>query len=104
MKKRKDKLDKSLIRSVDEVLKEIFGEAGAKIIYAYLWDNYSLRQEEIPEKLKDFEKGLKKLLSSGAWVTERMVLKNLYTGFGLEYRNETDHSFLERIAKLKEQL
>ncbi len=100
----KKKLDKLLIKCVDAALKEIFGETGTKIIYDYLRNNHSLKREQIPERLEDFEKGLEKILSSGAWVTERMALKNLYSGFGLEYRNKVNYSFVDHVAKLKAQL
>lgn len=101
---KKNKLDELLIKSLDEALKEIFGETGARIIYDYLRDKYSLKREELPERLEDFEKGLEKILSSGAWVTERMALKNLYSNLGLEYRNKANYRFVDHVAKLKKQL
>jgi hypothetical protein len=100
----KKKLDRLLIKSIDGALKEIFGEMGAKAIYRYLKDRYSLRREDIPERLEIFEKGLEEILSSGAWVTERMALKNLYSDFGLEYRNNTSHRFVDHVANLKMQV
>ncbi len=100
----KNKLDELLIKCVDEALKEIFGETGARIIYDYLQNNHSLKREEIPERLEDLERGLEKILSSGAWVTERMALKNLYSDFGLEYRNKVSYTFVDHVAKLKTQL
>jgi hypothetical protein len=101
---KKNKLGELLIKSVDEALKEIFGETGARIIYDYLREKYSLKREEIPERLEDFENGLEKILSSGAWVTERMALKNLYSNFGLEYRNEANYRFVDHVTKLKKQM
>ena len=100
----KNKLDKLLIKCVDGALKEIFGEAGARIIYDYLQDNHSLKREEIPKRLEDFERGLEKILSSGAWVMERVALKNLYSDFGLEYRNKVNCTFVDHVAQLKTQL
>lgn len=101
---KKNNLDELLIKCVDEALKEIFGETATGIIYGYLRDNHSLKREEIPERLEDFERGLEKILSSGAWVTERMALKNLYSNFGLEYRNKANYRFVDHVAKLKKQL
>jgi hypothetical protein len=101
---KKKKLDKLLIKSVDEALKEIFGEPATTIIYDYLQNNHSLKREEIPERLEDFERGLEKILSSGAWVAERAILKNLYSDFGLEYRNKVNYTFVDHVTKLKKQL
>jgi len=102
--KKTNKLDELLIKSIDEALKNIFGEKGVKVIYDYLKKNHSLNPEEIPERLEDFEIGLESFLSSGARVAKRMALKNLYSDFGLEYRNREDYSFADHIAKLKKQL
>jgi hypothetical protein len=101
--KKKKQLDKLLIESIDEAMKEIFGEAGAGVIYDYLRHNHSLNREEIPERLEDFERGLEKILGSGAWVMERTVLNNLYLNFGLEYRNKENYSFANHIGTLKKQ-
>jgi len=99
--KKKNQFDKMLIKSIDEAIKEIFGETGARIIYDYLQHNHSLNREEIPERLKDFERGLEKILGSGAWVMERTALNNLYLNFGLEYRNKENYSFANHIGTLK---
>lgn len=69
----------------------------------YLRHNHSLNREEIPERLEDFERGLEKILGSGAWVMERTVLNNLYLNFGLEYRNKENYSFVNHIGTLKKQ-
>ncbi|UCC33660.1 MAG: hypothetical protein JSW53_01250 [Candidatus Bathyarchaeota archaeon] len=98
------KLDRQLIKCIDGALREIFGELGAKAIYSYLRDRYSLRREDIPERLETFEKGLKDILSSGAWAAERMALKNLYSNFGLEYRNKTNHRLVDHVSNLKRQV
>jgi hypothetical protein len=100
----KNKLDKLLVKSVDGALKDIFGEAGARVIYDYLRDKYSLRLEEVPDRLEDFERGLERILSSGAGVTERVALKKLYSRFGLEYRNKANYGFVDHVVELKTQL
>lgn len=102
--KKKNKFDKLLIKSIDGALKEIFGETGASVIYDHLQRNHLLKREDIPERLEDFESGLKEILSSGAWVTETIALKTLYSNFGLEYQDKANYSFLDHVAKLKKQL
>jgi len=100
---RKKKFDKLLAKAVDEAMKEIFGETGAKIIYDSLEHDHSLKREDIPERLEDFERGLEKILSSGAWVMVRKVLTNLYSNFGLEYRNKENYSFANHVGILQKQ-
>jgi len=60
--------------------------------------------EEVLERAEDFERGLKRIPSSGAWVTERIALKKLYSTFGLEYRNIGNYGFMDHVVELKTQL
>ena len=43
-------LDDLLLKVVDETMKQVFRETGAKVIYSYLGNNSHLRREEIAEK------------------------------------------------------
>ena len=91
-----------LLESIDEGLKEIFGETATGIIYNYLKDKYSLKREEISEKLEVFIKGLEAFFSSSAaCVVEKNVLKNFYSTFGLRYQNEEGRSFIDHVTKLR---
>ena len=95
--------NKLLLGSIDEGFKEIFGEVATEIIYKYLRDKYSLKREDIPEKLEVFSEGVEAFFnSSAAWIVERNVLKNFYSSFGLQYRNENHRSFLDHVAKLRD--
>jgi hypothetical protein len=101
--KMKDDFDKSFRETVDEVLKQIFGQSAALIIYSHLEKNNSLTQEEIPEKLENFVRGLENFLSSGALVIEGIILKQLYSSYGLEFKGmEEGYSFIDYITKLKQ--
>jgi len=94
--------DKSFRDTVDEVLKQIFGQSAALIIYNHLEKNSSLSPEEIPQKLEDFAKGLESFLSSGALVIEGIILKQLYSSYGFEFKGmEEDCGFVDYITKLK---
>ena len=65
--------EKSLMRTIDMQLKQVFGETGASVIYQYMQSTLSLRQEEIPRKLEAFSEGLDRFLNSGARVVEKPV-------------------------------
>lgn len=99
MMKRKSKFDEKLIMTVDEVLKETFGEAG-RLIYTYL-KSQSVNREEIPEKVKAFADCLKDF-SAGASVVKTMILRDLYSSFGLEFKQINERrSFADQVAKLR---
>lgn len=100
--KNNDKFNKLLLDSIDKGFKEIFGDVATEIIYKYLLDKYSLRREDIPERLEVFRDGVEAFFnSSAAWTVERNVLKNFYSTFGLQYPNENNKGFLDHVAKLR---
>lgn len=99
--KMKGYFDKSFRETVDGVLKQIFGQSAALIISNHLEKNSSVTPEEIPEKLEAFAKGLENFLSSGALVIEGIILKQLYSSYGLEFKGiEEGYSFVDYTTKL----
>ncbi len=74
---------KKLITIIDKVLKESFGESSL-LIYSWL-KIHSVYPEEIPEKLDAFVDALK-IFSAGGSVLEAIILKGLYSSYGLEFK------------------
>jgi hypothetical protein len=93
--------EKSLMRTIDGQLKQIFGDSGTSVIYNYMQSALSLRQEEIPKKLEVFAEGLDKFLSSGAKVVEKVILDVLYSDFGEEFEFKEGYSFADYVNALK---
>jgi hypothetical protein len=77
---------------IDKVLKQVFGEEATNLIYRHLENNYSLKRNEIAEKIEVFATGLEEFLRSGAYVIERKILEDIYSNYGLLRRLE-----LERV-------
>lgn len=102
--KNKDKFNKLLLKVIDEELKQIFGEAATLMIYSHLRKNYSLKREEIPDKLEIFVKGLEEFLSSGAHVVEKMVLRKVYSSFGFQCLIKEGYSFTDYVSELKKNI
>jgi len=102
--KGKDRFNKLLLKVIDEEMKQIFGEAATLIIYNHLEKNYSLKREEIPEKLEIFTKSLEEFLSSGAQVVEKIILKKVYSSFGLQRKIKEGYSFIDYLTELKKSL
>ena len=93
--------EKSLIRTIDTQLKQVFGETGASVIYQYMQSTLSLRQEEIPRKLEAFSEGLNRFLSSGARVVEKVILDKLYSNFDQEFQFKEGHNFVDYVKDLR---
>lgn len=79
---------------IDSVLKQVFGEEATHLIYRHLERNYSLKQDEMAEKIEVFAEGLEQFLRSGAYVVEKKILQDIYSSYGLLRRLE-----LERIQE-----
>ncbi len=68
--------EKALLEAIDETF-NILGEPAAKAIYDHLEGSFSLRKEEIPERLDDFDIGLKKIFGEGARFFELQISQHL---------------------------
>ncbi len=101
--KQKDKYDDKVSKTVDKVLRQIFGEEAKLIIYKYLENQYSLRQDEIVEKIDVFAKGLEEFLRSGAFVIEMKILEDIYSSYGSTHRLESGRRINKRdfVSQMK---
>ena len=98
--------EENLIKLIDRKLNDLFGDTAASVIYSYLEKRLSLKLEDIPRNLETFTKGLNEFLSSGALVIETIILKDLYSSFGLKFKQQItkDHEFVECINELKNKI
>ena len=97
----KEEFKKLLLQTIDENLKHIFRETATHIIYQFLESKYSLKREEIPEKLETFMEGLNEFFGSGVHVIEQSILKELHVNLGLKYKMREDYSFVDYIDDLE---
>ena len=102
--KTQTEFEKTLLKTVDDNLKDIFGETAATLIYSYLETDLSLKKEEIPENIAAFKTGLKKFLSTGACVIQRVILDRLYESYGLKWEEKENWKFEDYIDNLRRQL
>ncbi len=98
---REIEFEKSLMKTIDVQLKQVFGDTGTSVIYNYLQSALSLRQEDIPKKLEVFAEGLDRFLSSGARVVEKVILDGLYSDFGQEFQFKEGYTFADYVNVLR---
>jgi len=102
--KQKHKSDDKVSRAIDKVLRKIFGDEATLLIFKYLENRYSLRQDEIVEKIDVFAEGLEEFLSSGAHIIEMKILETIYSSYGLARRLESErrnkHDFVGQMKML----
>jgi len=94
-------LDDLLLSVVDETLRQVFREAGTKVIYDFLENNSHLKLKEIAEKPEVFSSGLERLMVSAAPVIENQILKNLYSKLGLKFEEKEGYEFSDYIKELR---
>jgi len=75
-------------KAIDTVLRKIFGNEATLLIYKYLENRYSLRRDEIVEKIDVFAEGLEEFLRSGAHIIEMKILEDIYSSYGLTHKLE----------------
>jgi hypothetical protein len=80
---------------------EVFREAGTKVIHDFIKSYSHLEREEIAEKPEVFSTGLKRLLGSGAFAIERLILKNLYRKFALKFEEKEGYEFSDHIKEMR---
>jgi hypothetical protein len=101
-KKEARSLNNLLLDAVDETLRHIFKEGGAKVIFDFLENKCNLKREEIGEKPADFSAGLERFLGSAAPVMEKMILKNLYSKLELKFEEKEGYKFSDYVKELRE--
>jgi hypothetical protein len=86
---------------VDETLKQIFKDEGAKAIYDFLKKQAQLKLEDAAENPEVFSTSLKRLMVSAAQVIEQMILKNLYSKLGINFEEKEGYEFSDYINEVK---
>jgi hypothetical protein len=86
---------------VDETLKQIFKEEGARAIYVYLTNHAHLELDEAAEKPEVFSASLERLMVSATRVIEQAIIKNLYSKLGLKFEEKSGYEFPDYIKELR---
>jgi len=95
-------LDNLLSDAVDEALRHIFRDEGARVILDYLENKCHLDRRRIAEEPEAFSAGLDRLLASARWVVEKLILENLYSKLELRFQKKEGYEFSDYIKELKE--
>ena len=90
MSSHKSGKEDKIFEVIDRVLRQVFGDEAAHLIYRYLERNYSLERGDIADKIDVFARGLEEFLRSGAYVVERKILEDIYSSYGVLCRLELE--------------
>ena len=67
----------------------------------FLIQNSNLKLKDIENKPEIFSASLEMLIVSAARAIEQIILKNLYSGLGLEFEEKQGYEFADYILELK---
>jgi hypothetical protein len=92
-----------ITKVIDKVLRQVFGTEATRLIYKHLEKNYSLKQNEIADKIELFARGLEEFLTSGAYVIERKIVEDIYSDYGVLHRLESErmHEEFDFVSHVK---
>lgn len=93
--------DDTLMETINEVIRNVFEEDTAEIIFHYLEGSDPKKMEE---RVQIFTDALPKILGVGSIIIEDLILETLYLKYGLELERKKNHGFTDYIKELKEQL
>jgi hypothetical protein len=89
-----------LLESIDDSL-QILGEEPKKAVYQYLSTIKSLEKKDIPDRLEDFQSGLKSALGGAARVVERLILRKLFQKIGSTFKESSEYEFAEHVYEAR---
>jgi hypothetical protein len=79
-----DNFDKLLLEAVDEGLSSL-GESSKQAIYFHLEKTFSIKKQQIPEKIADFAQAIHRIFGLGANFLEILIIKRLYEKIGVVF-------------------
>lgn len=79
----------------------MLGESVRHAVYYWLGTNYSLKKEEIPGKLAEFDRAIQKLFSLGAKMVEKIIVRKLCERFNIDPKNVDGLEFQPAIRTIR---
>ena len=100
---RVEKFGRLLSETMNDTLRQVFGESASELIYTLAERHVLLKREELGEKIEAFYAYLEKLLGSErAQIIQAASLKRLYLNLQREYEEvETYFSVLDELYEIK---
>jgi len=77
-----DAKEDKVSKIIERVLTQIFGKEATHMIYKHLERRYSVKRDEVGEKLELFAEGLEDFLKSGAYAIEGKILDDVWSTYG----------------------
>jgi len=93
--------DDTLMKTVDDILRNIFDEGTRKIIFQYLNES---QHKEMSDRIQFFADSLPKIIGSGSVIIEDLILETLYEKFRLSPESRRTCGFKDSVMELRNRL
>jgi len=97
---RLDDFRRVLLEAVDEALLAL-GDSVRKAIYWHLENRFSIKRDEILDKLGEFNKALEDMLGAGADILLKIMVKRLYVKLNISFEEKPEWNFKDYVEYAK---
>lgn len=95
------KAEKTISRTAEQVMLNVFGRKAFESILRAMRERYFADLEEISQNPQAFSEALRRIVGAGSVIIEDLIIENLYTRVGLEFRWKKGYSFADYINEIK---
>jgi len=96
----KKEFDMLLLDAIDRGLMAL-GESVMESIYYHLEKTYSIKRDEIPNRLEDFSSGLERMFGTGGKVMEKLIVEELHSRLRSKFEERAGHGFADCVNEAK---
>jgi hypothetical protein len=92
-----------LLESVDDGL-SVLGDSGKQVVYYHLEENFKIKRQDIPYKIKEFTDAIERIFGAGAKILEIKIMRSLFKkgGYALKkYLKLQNLTFIEYVTTAK---
>lgn len=97
--KRSCDFKETLLEAVDAAL-SLMGDSSKRAIYLYLEKNYTIKKQDIPNRIEEFANAIEKIFGDGAKILEIEIMKHLFVKIGSAFEyfpQKNDLLFVEYV-------
>ena len=100
---RLDDFHQALLEAVDEGFLAL-GDSVRQAIYWHLENRFSIKRNEIPNRLKEFIEALKNIFGEGAEILLKIIIKRFYIKLNLNFKEVENWSFIDYVENAKKSI
>ena len=89
-----------ILEAVDDGLL-VLGESARHALYYQIEKRFGINREEIPNRIDDFHKALENLFGPPCKILEKIIVKELYTKLGLQFKERKSWTLADYFEEIK---